>query len=334
MALLLTAAGCGASGPAPARTNAAGYRLTELAGGEMLEIPAGEFRLDGRLLYLPTFWIEVEPGPPTPGLVPADEAHLAKAGLARYGLPPRAGTRHVRDAPPAGTSGVAWRPDFWEAIAEARRRNAIVFVTLHWDGCGNCDRFGSKIARDPRFVAYVNEHVVPLVGVTNQEGIEPHASLPDGRCWIHPGLTCEQHRAVFEWGLDATMWFPMSPGHAILTPHVGPAPTREEFVMAPDERLPDEGTVEGWIAQFRACQEKLGAAVPWSEYRQRPRPSGTADPAELERISAERAAWRQLVEARRYVRDGDADGARVLYRRVIEGFPGSGARAAAEREMP
>ncbi len=299
----------------------------------MLEIPAGEFRMGERLVFLPAFWIDVEPGPPAGGLVPAGEAHLAKALQPRYGPPPREGTRYVRETRPPTPDGVSWRADFWDAVDEARRRNAILFVTLHWDGCGNCDRFESKIGRDPRFVAYVNENVVPLLGAMNQEGIEPHASLPDGRCWIYPPLTCEQHRAVFASGLDAMVWFPMSPGHAILTPNVGNAPTRDEFVMVPDERLPDEGTVESWIETFRACQERLGPAIGWTEYRKRPRPP-EAEPRETERLRAEREAWRQLVEARRYVRDGDPDGARVLYKRVIEGFPATEARAAAEREMP
>lgn len=170
--------------------------------------------------------------------------------------------------PPEPPPAVEWRRDFWEAIEEARRRNAIVFLTLHWDGCGNCDRFRHKIARDPAFVEYANRHVVPVLGHSNVENVmEPHGSLPDGRCWIYPGLTCAEHRWNFRCGINAVVNFPMSPGHAILTPHVGPAPARDEFVMIADEELPDEGTVEFWLKTFRDAQAKLGEAMPVEVYR-------------------------------------------------------------------
>jgi hypothetical protein len=98
----------------------------------MLEIPAGEFEMADRTIFLPTFHIDVEPGVAAPGLVAADEYHLAKA--ARYGLPARVGTRYVRQQAAPTARSVEWRSHFWEAVEEARRRNCILFVTLHWDG--------------------------------------------------------------------------------------------------------------------------------------------------------------------------------------------------------
>jgi hypothetical protein len=179
------------------------------------------------------------------------------------------GFRCVLELPrPEPEAGVEWRRDFWAAVEEARRRNAILFLTLHWDGCGNCDRFRHKIAEDPAWIEYVNRHVVPVLGQANVETImEPHGSLPDGRCWIYPRMTCAEHLWNFRCGINAVMNFPMSPGHAILTPHVGPAPARDEFVMVPDEKLPDEGTVEFWLRTFREQQAKLGEAIPVEVYR-------------------------------------------------------------------
>ncbi len=98
----------------------------------MLEVPAGEFEMGDRTIFLPTFCIDVEPGATAADLAPADEFHLAKA--AKYGLPPREGTRYVRVPKPRPVQGVKWRSNFWEAVEEARRRNCLLFVTLHWDG--------------------------------------------------------------------------------------------------------------------------------------------------------------------------------------------------------
>ncbi len=136
----------------------------------------------------------------------------------------------------------------------------------------------------------MNENVVPVVGVLNHAEMKPHASLPDGRCWLYPTLTCEQHRINFLWALDAMLWFPMSPGHAILTPKVGAAPSRDEFVLVGDDTLPNEGTVDYWIELFRELQMKLGTAMTHSEYaRQRDAFKQASEP-ELRRIADDRAA--------------------------------------------
>ncbi len=119
--------------------------------------------------------------------------------------------------------------------------------------------------------------------------MRPHAPLPDGRCWIYPTMTCEQHRLNFMWGLDATVWFPMSPGHAILTPRVGHAPSRDEFVLVGDDDLPDEGTVDSWIAEFKKQQAKVGAGIALTEYERQRTDFERADREALRRIAADRS---------------------------------------------
>ena len=155
-----------------------------------------------------------------------------------------------------------------------------------------------KITTDPALIDFVNEHVVPITGTRNHDVMRPHAPLPDGRCWIYPTMTCEQHRLNFMWGLYAMTWFPMSPGHAILSPRVGPAPSRDEFVLVGDEQLPDEGTVDSWIAEFKKQQAKVGAGIAFSDYERQRAEFDHADGDTLRRIAAnDKAAFREDARA-------------------------------------
>lgn len=44
------------------------------------------------------------------------------------------GFRCIVEPPTSSWYRIEWRRDFWQAIDEAHRRNAIVFLTLHYDG--------------------------------------------------------------------------------------------------------------------------------------------------------------------------------------------------------
>ncbi len=129
---LVLLAGCAVADAS--RVNPKGLRIVAIDGRDMLEIPAGEFLFGDQLLYLPTFLIDIEPGPPTPHRAPADEYQLAKATQERTALPERTGTRCVHVPATPARPAVQWRADFWSAVDEARRRNVILFVSLHWDG--------------------------------------------------------------------------------------------------------------------------------------------------------------------------------------------------------
>lgn len=73
-------------------------------------------------------------------------AHLEKAGMPGacrevYRNPSSAwivkdgpGIRCVLEQPLSPSYKVEWRHDWWSALEESRRRNAVVFLTMHWDG--------------------------------------------------------------------------------------------------------------------------------------------------------------------------------------------------------
>jgi hypothetical protein len=149
--------------------------------------------------------------------------------------------------------------------------------------------------------------------------MRPHAPLPDGRCWIYPTMTCEEHRLNFLWGLDATTWFPMSPGHAILTPRVGAAPSRDEFVLVGDDELPDEGTVESWIAEFKKQQAKIGAGIAFTEYERQRSEFEHADGEALRRIAGSTAAAFRDDARSALEKDIDAKSMETVARLVAEG---------------
>src|SRR5262245_45219919 len=95
LAVLFLLAGCAAP-PPPA---ASGPNIVTVNGRKMVQIPAGEFEMAGQLFYLPAFLIDYEPGPPAPGLVEADDAHVVRAEDKRYGLPERPGVRYMVPSP-------------------------------------------------------------------------------------------------------------------------------------------------------------------------------------------------------------------------------------------
>jgi hypothetical protein len=78
-------AGCAAE----ERANARGARIVQLHGRAMLEIPAGEFED----VHLPTFFVEIEPGPPADGLPEATDLELSRAVRRWAGSCARAGGR-------------------------------------------------------------------------------------------------------------------------------------------------------------------------------------------------------------------------------------------------
>ena len=80
--------------------------------------------------------------------------------------------------------------DFDAAVAEARRRRVPVFLSLLFDTCGQCDRTREQLFRDPRFVAYANEHAVTIVGHAPGDAMDdPHPARGEsrGRCRASSG---------------------------------------------------------------------------------------------------------------------------------------------------
>jgi hypothetical protein len=113
------------------------------------------------------------------------------AGLAAVAAPVLA-----KDAEGRGDH-LRWRPDYGEALLEARLRNVPVLVTRHKDECGRCTRMAAAVLHDAEFVRFANEHVVPLVAHNEMLHDQEEAKGADGavtkRCALYPGLRCRDH---------------------------------------------------------------------------------------------------------------------------------------------
>ena len=157
--------------------------------------------------------------------------------------------------------------DFSDAVEEARERGVPIFLSLQYDTCGQCDRTRARLFRDPRFIAYCNEHLVVLVGhQPGDAGRDGHAANEDDSCPFYPGLECWQHYRIFQYGLQLVGEFTVSPGNFVLDPaHVWAArkspPKRGEkhpVFLAPEQELPKwGGGAETYIAAFERARKQL-----------------------------------------------------------------------------
>ncbi|MDJ0974208.1 MAG: SUMF1/EgtB/PvdO family nonheme iron enzyme [Planctomycetota bacterium] len=149
--------------------------------------------------------------------------------------------------------------DFSEALEEARERNVPLFLSLHFDTCGQCDRMRAQLMRDPAFIAYVNEHLVMLVG--HHAGDAAMYALkedPAERPVFYPGLDETDLHSIFRRGLNAVGEFSVSPGNFLMDPYkVRPASDPDAFLV-PEAALSKWGNdVEGYIAAFRRAQAEM-----------------------------------------------------------------------------
>jgi hypothetical protein len=195
---------------------------------------------------------EVEPGVPS-----HSRDDIGTAGV---------GFRCVIEPPLAATTRIEWRRDMWAALEEGQRRNCLVFATFHWDGCGACDRFRDRILTDPKIVEHLNERAVPVLAHSTQDFCEGHFPLPNGDCWVYAGMTCAQHRDLFERGPGRLMDFGGSPGHYFLRCPESDIPEKKDFIILDDRALRRKGTAEDWLRTFLDAQGKLGPSLTRAEY--------------------------------------------------------------------
>lgn len=156
--------------------------------------------------------------------------------------------RPVRKAAPLARLKLA---KGWDAAcAEAKRRGVPIFLSLQFDTCGQCDRTRAQLFRDPRFVAYCNEHLVVAVGhrAAPQPGVESHEENEDGTCPLYPGLSCADHYEIFAAAIDVVKVFRVSPGNFVLAPD-------GKTILVKEAELPKWGNaVDEYLAAFaRAC---------------------------------------------------------------------------------
>jgi hypothetical protein len=151
--------------------------------------------------------------------------------------------------------------DWKSAVREAKERRAPIFLALLLDTCGQCDRTREQVFRDPRFVAYCNEHLVVALG--HQPGdaqLDPHPPGEDDACPFYPGLTCTQHELIYARGLEVVDGFRVSPGCFLLHPDRAEKGAGAKAVLVGEDRFPTGGAdVASWLAAFEEGRRAMGA---------------------------------------------------------------------------
>ncbi len=159
----------------------------------------------------------------------------------------------------AATPRLRLATDWDAAVAEARQRRVPIFLSLLFDTCGQCDRTREQCYRDPRFIAYANEHLVMVVGHAPGDAMdEPHPAASDGACPLYPGLTCDQHVETYRRGIAVVGGFVVSPGNFVLHPDRVDKGAGNKALLAPERALPKWGNaVERYIEVFEAARREL-----------------------------------------------------------------------------
>lgn len=222
--------------------------------------------------------------------------------------------------------GVPWRTDFWEAVREARRRNAVVLLAWMEDGIDAGDRFREGLRRWKGLIELLADGAVPLLAHGSRlAGALGHHPRTDGSCPIYPGLACSQHEAPLEWANRLAPW--ATNGFFLLNPAAGPESRLEVMVLTATSETPGESE-EAWVRWIREGSGPLKDPLPESLYRRQREEfarveaawrSGAADPAVLRRIAEDpRAAFRE--EARLLLRELEkpAAGSDALVRGIGE----------------
>jgi formylglycine-generating enzyme required for sulfatase activity len=151
--------------------------------------------------------------------------------------------------------------DWMDAVDRAQRERKPLFLALHYDTCGQCDRTRAQLFTDPRFVAWCNEHLVVVVGMDPGDAVrDPHPVGPDGACPLLPGLDCWQHMALFRQGLGVVGSFRISPGHFVLHPDRIHPGAGEAAVLVGEAAFGKWGhDVEGHLEAFASAVRALRA---------------------------------------------------------------------------
>jgi len=160
---------------------------------------------------------------------------------------PERATR-VREKPATLRFAKSWE----DAVGEAQKRRVPIFLSLQFDTCGQCDRTRAQLFRDPRFVAYCNEHMVVAVGHRPGDAVDdPHAEGEDGACSLYPGLKCHEHHAVFNKAIHAVGRFAVSPGNFVVAPD-------GKTILVRESEMPKWGdAVDEYLAAFERARQTI-----------------------------------------------------------------------------
>jgi hypothetical protein len=170
--------------------------------------------------------------------------------------------RAPRTAEPAAVLKLAhsWK----EAVETARARRVPIFLSLHHDTCGQCDRMRAQLFKDPRFVAFCNERLVVAFGMDPKDAeFDPHPENADGSCSQMPGILCLEHQEIYRDGLFVVRVFVVSPGNFILDPFVCEVDAGPKAILVAERDLPKSGTaVDVYLAAFARAEAAMAATHP------------------------------------------------------------------------
>jgi hypothetical protein len=170
--------------------------------------------------------------------------------------------RAPRKAEPAAPLKLA--KSWAKAVEEARARNVPIFLSLHHDTCGQCDRSRAQLFKDPRFVAFCNERLVVAFGMDPKDAeFDPHPQAADGGCPLMPGIECIDHMEIYRDGLLVVRVFRVSPGNFVLDPFLCEPDAGGKAVLVGEAELPKSGIgVDTYLAAFARAEAALAAAHP------------------------------------------------------------------------
>ncbi len=166
----------------------------------------------------------------------------------------------VAESAPALKLAHTWK----EAVETARARRVPIFLTLHHDTCGQCDRMRAQLFKDPRFVAFCNERLVVAFGMDPKDAeFDPHPENADGSCSQVDGISCVDHQEIYRDGLFVVRVFVVSPGNFVLDPFACEKNAGPKAILVPERELPKSGTaVDAYLAAFARAEAALAAAHP------------------------------------------------------------------------
>ncbi|MCC6465479.1 MAG: SUMF1/EgtB/PvdO family nonheme iron enzyme [Planctomycetes bacterium] len=187
----------------------------------------------------------------------------------------------IRDAAVLKALGIVEPPrvrcvdDVDAAFDEAKARNVPILLFLCFETCGQCDRTRTEIFGDPRFIAWMNENAILLVGHHPGDGAQDPVEPKTGDSLLYPGCRNENLARTFEYfgGVERRvvprqiMEFKMSPGIFALMPHTQLMEEPDHLVLLGEDEFPKDGhDVDAFLANLKRAQEMLGPGQPRADF--------------------------------------------------------------------
>lgn len=154
------------------------------------------------------------------------------------------------------------------AFAEAEARNVPILLFLAYETCGQCDRTRAQVFTDKKFIQYINENAVLLVGHNPGHGLDDPVEPDEGSSILYPGCQAENLRETFDYFCRTVNTrvvprqiseFGISPGEFVLNPHLELQERPDQMVLVGEDKLPKSGnSAQGFIDAIKLAQQQLG----------------------------------------------------------------------------